>query len=103
MEVDDDDEGMDFIRNVAPRHPSRILERSDGSDDDDGEVEIPCSSRRSSFIGDDCPPLVEVEDSNDEMNLIELICLWILTLARQLQLLWYVQSIHYKFIYSLKC
>ena len=66
MEVDDDDKGMDFIRNVAPRHPSRILERSDGSDDDDGEVEIPCSSRRSSFIGDDCPPLVEVEDDNDE-------------------------------------
>jgi len=58
-EVDDDEEGMDFIPNVAPRNKSRVLERSDGSDDDEGEVEV---------VGDDCPPLVEVEDDSDEEN-----------------------------------
>ena len=42
---DDED---DLPANVAPLNPSRLLERSDGSDDEDP------------------PALIEVEDSDDE-------------------------------------
>ena len=38
--------------NVAPSKKSRILELSDGSDEDDPEG--------------DCPPLIEVDDENDD-------------------------------------
>ena len=40
MEEVDDNEHLDYIHNVAPRNKLRTLERSDGSDDDDGEVEV---------------------------------------------------------------
>lgn len=44
MEAVDDSEDDDFPQNIAPRKKSRVLERSDGSDDDedgsDGDIEI---------------------------------------------------------------
>jgi hypothetical protein len=48
-EVDDDDENLGtYPRNIVPLNMSRILELSDGTDDDD------------------CPPLIPRDDDGDE-------------------------------------
>jgi CO dehydrogenase/acetyl-CoA synthase beta subunit len=55
-DVEDED---DIPANVAPRNPKRVLERSDGSDDDDVVIGTPAT--------DDGPPLVDPgEDSEAE-------------------------------------
>ena len=48
-DVDDDEEDHNYPPNVPPLSQSRVIELTDGSDDDDN----------------DCPPLIDREDDSD--------------------------------------